>query len=38
VADALERAGLAVETKLERAPYPGEHQTPRGYVLARRRA
>ncbi len=37
VVDALERAGLSVETKLERAPYPGEHPTTRGYVLARRR-
>ncbi len=38
VAAALEGAGLAVEVRLERAPYPGrEYASNRAYVLARRR-
>ncbi len=35
---ALEGAGLAVEVKIERAPYPEEYRSHRGYVLARKRA
>jgi SAM-dependent methyltransferase len=36
VAAALRRAGLAVEAQIERASYPGEVETRRGYLLARR--
>jgi len=36
VAAALEGAGLAVEAKVERAPYANEYPTARGYVLARK--
>jgi SAM-dependent methyltransferase len=36
VAGAIEAAGLAVEARVERAPYPDEHPTTRGYVMARR--
>ncbi len=36
IAAALEGAGLAIEVKLERAPYAEEYPTSRGYVLARR--
>ncbi|MEH0845315.1 class I SAM-dependent methyltransferase [Micromonospora sp. CPCC 205711] len=35
---ALRAAGLPVEAKLERAPYPTEAETRRGYLLARRPA
>ncbi len=38
VVGAIEGAGLAVEAKVERAPYPSEYPTDRGYVLARKRA
>jgi SAM-dependent methyltransferase len=38
VAAALESAGLAVEARVDRAPYANEYPTNRGYVLARRRA
>lgn len=38
VVDALVEAGLSPEMRLERSPYPQEHPTVRGYVLARRRA
>jgi ubiquinone/menaquinone biosynthesis C-methylase UbiE len=37
VAAAMEGAGLVVEARLERTNYPGEHETQRGYLLARRR-
>ncbi len=37
VAGALEAAVLAVEARIERAPYPSEYPTTRGYVLARKR-
>jgi SAM-dependent methyltransferase len=37
VAAALDGAGLAVEARVERAPYPTEYPTPRGYVMARKR-
>ena len=37
VVAAIESAGLAVEVRVERAPYPGEHTSTRGYVMARRR-
>ena len=33
---ALSAAGLCPEIRLERVPYPGEHASTRGYVLARR--
>lgn len=33
---ALERDGLHVEARLERRPYPGEHQSQRCYLLAAR--
>jgi SAM-dependent methyltransferase len=37
VLDALERAGFAIEARIERAPYTAvEHPSTRGYVLARR--
>ncbi len=38
VTGAIEAAGLAVEAKVERAPYANEYPTIRGYVLARKRA
>jgi hypothetical protein len=34
---AVEEAGLGVEARLERVSYPGEADTRRGYLLARRR-
>jgi ubiquinone/menaquinone biosynthesis C-methylase UbiE len=37
VADIMERAGLGVEARVERTSYPGEVETRRGYLLARRR-
>ena len=37
VAAAMEGAGLEVEARLERTNYPEEHDTRRGYLLARRR-
>ncbi|MND00809.1 hypothetical protein D3C83_195490 [compost metagenome] len=36
VVAAVERAGLTAEVRLERAPYPTEHASVRGYLLARR--
>lgn len=33
---AAEQAGLTAEVRLERAPYPAEHASTRGYLLARR--
>ena len=36
IADAIERSGFRTEMRLERASYPGEVETRRGYVLARR--
>ena len=36
VAAALEQAGLTVQAQLERTSYPGEVETRRGYLLARR--
>jgi SAM-dependent methyltransferase len=36
VAAALQRAGFGVEARLERANYPGEVETRRGYLMARR--
>ncbi|GAA1974699.1 class I SAM-dependent methyltransferase [Kitasatospora viridis] len=36
VAGELERAGFAVEVRLEREPYPAEAPTRRGYLVARR--
>ena len=38
VADAMEAAGFRVEARLERLSYPGEIETRRGYLLARRPA
>jgi len=38
VASAMEGAGLGVEARLERINYPEEHDTRRGYLLARRRS
>jgi ubiquinone/menaquinone biosynthesis C-methylase UbiE len=38
VAAAMEDAGLVVEARLERVSYPGEVDTRRGYLLARRPA
>lgn len=38
VAAAMEAAGLVVEARLERVSYPGEVDTRRGYLLARRPA
>ena len=38
IADALERAGLRVEMSLERVSYPGEIETRRAYLMARRMA
>ncbi|GAA2709400.1 hypothetical protein ACFY2R_01710 [Micromonospora olivasterospora] len=35
VAKALTEAGFTVEATLERAPYPQEAETRRGYLLAR---
>jgi len=36
IADALERAGFQIEMRLERVSYPGEVETRRAYLLARR--
>lgn len=36
IADAIERSGFRTEMRLERVSYPGEVETRRGYVLARR--
>lgn len=36
VAEAMQRAGLAVEARIERVSYPGEVETARAYLLARR--
>jgi SAM-dependent methyltransferase len=36
VAQTLQRAGFAVEAQIERASYPGEVETRRAYLLARR--
>jgi hypothetical protein len=36
VAAAMEGAGLTVEVRLERAPYPQENPARRAYLLARR--
>ena len=36
VARVMEEAGLAVQARLERTSYPGEVDTPRGYLLGRR--
>lgn len=36
VVAALTGAGLALESTLQRSPYPTEHPTQRGYVMARR--
>jgi hypothetical protein len=36
VASVLEHTGFRVETRLERVAYPGEVDTRRAYVLARR--
>jgi SAM-dependent methyltransferase len=38
VAGTMEDAGLGVEARLERTSYPEEHETRRGYLLARRRS
>ena len=38
VAAVMEGAGLGVEARLERTHYPEEHDTRRGYLLARRRS
>ena len=38
VAAAMEAPGLVVEARLERVSYPGEVDTRRGYLLARRPA
>jgi len=38
IAGAMEDAGLGVEARLERTSYPEEHETRRGYLLARRRS
>lgn len=35
VAEAMEGAGFAVAARVRRAPYPGEVETTRGYLLAR---
>jgi ubiquinone/menaquinone biosynthesis C-methylase UbiE len=35
VAEAMEGAGFTVAARLQRAPYPGEVETTRGYVLGR---
>jgi SAM-dependent methyltransferase len=37
VAEALDRAGFCTEVRLERVSYPGEVETRRAYLLARRR-
>jgi SAM-dependent methyltransferase len=37
VAEVIERVGFSVEARLERASYPGEVDTRRGYLLGRRR-
>ena len=36
IADAIERAGFQIEMRLERVSYPGEVETRRAYLLARR--
>jgi SAM-dependent methyltransferase len=36
VADLLAKAGLTVEDVIERAPYPEEHPSRRGYIFARK--
>jgi hypothetical protein len=36
IVSAIEEAGLKPEVQLERAPYPTEHQSRRGYLFARR--
>jgi SAM-dependent methyltransferase len=36
IAEAVERAGMRVEMRLERVSYPGEVETRRAYLLARR--
>jgi len=36
VVDAMQRAGFSVEAQLERTSYPGEVDTRRGYLLAKR--
>jgi hypothetical protein len=36
VAEIARRAGFGVEAQIERASYPGEAETRRGYLLARR--
>ena len=37
IAETLERAGFRTEMRLERMSYPGEAETGRAYLLARRR-
>ncbi len=37
IADAIERSGFRTEMRLERVSYPGEVETRRAYLLARRR-
>jgi hypothetical protein len=37
IAEALEAAGFGIQMRLERVSYPGEADTRRGYLLARRR-
>jgi hypothetical protein len=36
VVEIMQRAGFGVEAQVERTSYPGEAQTRRGYLLARR--
>jgi len=36
IADAIERSGFRAEMRLERVSYPGEVETRRAYLLARR--
>ena len=36
IAEAMEKAGFRIEMRLERLSYPGEVETRRGYLLARR--
>jgi SAM-dependent methyltransferase len=38
VVAAVERAGLTAEVRVERMPYPSEHPSARGYLLARKPA
>ena len=38
IANAIDRAGFCTEMRLERVSYPGEVETRRAYLLARRRA